>query len=382
VFDGPPDGLDRIRADLDLRRGGLGGDAPGAEDDAAEEDEADTLQARRCGWRRMSDRRPGAAHLAPAAAVHRQRGCAGRSMAAFAIYLVLAISTVDVNWTRIAEGWSAACASSRASSSPTSPRAARHPAGHDREPDDDGDLDGGRRRSSRCRSASAPPATSRRCRSTTVCRAIIAVSRAFQEIIVAILFVAMFGFGPFAGFLTLLRHDRLSVQAARRGHRGHRRGPGRSDPRDRRGWWQVINYAIQPQVMPRLIGLSLYRLDINFRESAVIGIVGAGGIGATLNTAMDRYEYDTRRRHPDHHHPDRDARGIRLQLLRKVPAVMPNAASPTNGAGGRRASSLAMLDGWFGLVALTVFCWQVMNENTIWAFVADAPRQAADIGRA
>ena len=45
--------------------------------------------------------------------------------------------------------------------------------------------------------------------------------------------------------------------------------------------------------MPRLIGLSLYRLDINFRESAVIGIVGAGGIGATLNTAFDRYEYDT-----------------------------------------------------------------------------------------
>jgi hypothetical protein len=54
-----------------------------------------------------------------------------------------------------------------------------------------------------------------------------------------------------------------------------------------------INYAVQPQVMPRLIGLSLYRLDINFRESAVIGIVGAGGIGATLNTAIDRYEYDS-----------------------------------------------------------------------------------------
>ncbi len=45
--------------------------------------------------------------------------------------------------------------------------------------------------------------------------------------------------------------------------------------------------------MPRLIGLSLYRIDINFRESAVVGIVGAGGIGATLNTAFDRYEFDT-----------------------------------------------------------------------------------------
>ncbi|PSF13320.1 phosphonate ABC transporter, permease protein PhnE [Marinobacter fuscus] len=36
--------------------------------------------------------------------------------------------------------------------------------------------------------------------------------------------------------------------------------------------------------------------------------------------------------------------------------------------------------GWFWLVAFTVVCWQIMNENTIWAFVSDAPQQAADIG--
>ena len=36
--------------------------------------------------------------------------------------------------------------------------------------------------------------------------------------------------------------------------------------------------------------------------------------------------------------------------------------------------------GWFALVALTVWCWNIMTETTIWAFVADAPRQAADIG--
>ncbi|ODT32392.1 MAG: phosphonate ABC transporter, permease protein PhnE [Kaistia sp. SCN 65-12] len=127
-----------------------------------------------------------------------------------------------------------------------------------------------------------------------VCRAIIAVSRSFQEIIIAILFVAMFGFGPFAGFLTLsfatvgffsklLAEDIEDIDEAQA---EAIRSTGAS-------WWQVINFGIQPQVMPRLIGLSLYRLDINFRESAVIGIVGAGGIGATLNTAMDRYEYDT-----------------------------------------------------------------------------------------
>lgn len=127
-----------------------------------------------------------------------------------------------------------------------------------------------------------------------VCRGIIAISRSFQEIIIAILFVAMFGFGPFAGFLTLsfatigflsklLAEDIEDIDESQA---EAVRATGAS-------WWQLVNYAIQPQVMPRLIGLSLYRLDINFRESAVIGIVGAGGIGATLNTAIDRYEYDS-----------------------------------------------------------------------------------------
>ncbi|WP_150911481.1 phosphonate ABC transporter, permease protein PhnE [Marinobacter halotolerans] len=126
------------------------------------------------------------------------------------------------------------------------------------------------------------------------CRGIITLSRSFQEIIIAILLVAMFGFGPFAGFLTLafasigflsklLAED---IEACDRSQIEAIRATGA-------GWWQVVNYAVQPQVMPRLVGLSLYRLDINFRESAVIGIVGAGGIGATLNTAIDRYEYDS-----------------------------------------------------------------------------------------
>lgn len=127
-----------------------------------------------------------------------------------------------------------------------------------------------------------------------VCRAIIAVSRSLQEIIIAILFVAMFGFGPFAGFLTLsfatvgflaklLAEDIEDIDESQ----------AEAIKATGSTWFQLVNYGIQPQVMPRLVGLSLYRLDINFRESAVIGIVGAGGIGATLNTAMDRYEYDS-----------------------------------------------------------------------------------------
>jgi phosphonate transport system permease protein len=127
-----------------------------------------------------------------------------------------------------------------------------------------------------------------------VCRSIIAISRALQEIIVAILLVAIFGFGPLAGFLTLsfatigflsklLAEDIESMD----------RSQAEAIKASGAKWLQWINYGVQPQVMPRLIGLSIYRVDINFRESAILGLVGAGGIGATLNTAFDRYEYDT-----------------------------------------------------------------------------------------
>jgi phosphonate transport system permease protein len=126
------------------------------------------------------------------------------------------------------------------------------------------------------------------------CRALIAVSRSLQEIIVAILFVAMVGFGPLAGFLTLAFAtigflSKLLAEAI------ESMDPGQVEAvrSTGAGWWQVLDYGVLPQVLPRLIGLSLYRLDINFRESAVIGIVGAGGVGATLNTAIDRYEYDS-----------------------------------------------------------------------------------------
>jgi phosphonate transport system permease protein len=126
------------------------------------------------------------------------------------------------------------------------------------------------------------------------CRGVIAFSRTFQEVLIAIFFVALFGFGTFAGFLTLtlstigflgklLAEDIEEIDAA----------PLEAIRSTGAGWWQVVTYAVWPQIFPRLAGLSAYRFDINFRESAVVGIVGAGGIGGTLNTAMDRYEYDS-----------------------------------------------------------------------------------------
>ncbi len=127
-----------------------------------------------------------------------------------------------------------------------------------------------------------------------LCRSIIAVSRTFPEVIIAIFFVAMFGFGALAGMLTLT-FATVGFMAKLLAEDIEDIDPVQTEAirSTGAGFFQILAWSIQPQVMPRLIGLSVYRLDINFRESAVIGIVGAGGIGATLNTSIDRYEYDT-----------------------------------------------------------------------------------------
>jgi phosphonate transport system permease protein len=125
-------------------------------------------------------------------------------------------------------------------------------------------------------------------------RGLLAVSRALHEIIVAIFFVAMFGFGPFAGVATLVVGSvgflgKLLAEAI------EEVDPAPLEALTAVGapWGSRVVYGVLPQVMPRVLGLALYRLDINFRESAVIGVVGAGGIGATLTTAFGRYEFES-----------------------------------------------------------------------------------------
>jgi len=113
-------------------------------------------------------------------------------------------------------------------------------------------------------------------------------------VFLAIFFVKVFGFGPFAGFLALSVAT-VGFYAKLLAEDIESMDPTQAEAVRATGanWFQWLNYSVQPQVMPRMIGLSLYRLDINFRESAVVGIVGGGGIGATLLTAFNRYEFES-----------------------------------------------------------------------------------------
>jgi phosphonate transport system permease protein len=124
-------------------------------------------------------------------------------------------------------------------------------------------------------------------------RAVLVLSRTFHEIIWAIFFVKIFGFGPLAGVLTLIvasvsfigKMIAEDIENMNMDQVEAVRATGAS-------FAKLLVYAVQPQILPRYLGVSIYRLDANIRHSTVVGIVGAGGIGATLSATFKRYDYD------------------------------------------------------------------------------------------
>jgi len=124
-------------------------------------------------------------------------------------------------------------------------------------------------------------------------RGVIILSRTFHEIIIAIFFVKIFGFGPLAGVLTLIVASTSfiskmlaeDIENMPPGQLEAIRATGASFPK-------LLVYCISPQALPRYLGVSIYRLDANVRHSTVVGIVGAGGIGQVLAATFSRYDYD------------------------------------------------------------------------------------------
>lgn len=124
-------------------------------------------------------------------------------------------------------------------------------------------------------------------------RGLIVVGRTFHELIIAIFFVKMFGFGALAGVLTL-GYGSFSFVAKMLAEdiENMKMGPVEALRATGAGFLQVVWFAVMPQVMVRQIGILIYRLDSNLRHSTIIGVVGAGGIGQTLSAAFSKYDYD------------------------------------------------------------------------------------------
>ena len=118
---------------------------------------------------------------------------------------------------------------------------------------------------------------------------IIVASRSINSLIWALLLVAIIGPGVLAGIIAIaLRSigfigkllyesieeiDEAQVEAVR--------ATGASR-------WQIMDYAVWPQIAPAFAGISVFRWDINIRESTILGLVGAGGIGLQLQSSLAR----------------------------------------------------------------------------------------------
>ena len=124
-------------------------------------------------------------------------------------------------------------------------------------------------------------------------RALIALCRSFHPIIVAILFVKAIGFGALAGVLALIVASvgfiaKLFAEAIEEISLKQVEAVRATGA----GFLSVLAMGVLPQVLPRFIGFSTYQLDSNLRNSTMVGIVGGGGIGATLFTAYQRFDFD------------------------------------------------------------------------------------------
>jgi phosphonate transport system permease protein len=124
-------------------------------------------------------------------------------------------------------------------------------------------------------------------------RGFIVVGRTFHEVLIAIFCVKLFGFGPVAGLLTLTFGSAIFLaKMLAEDIENIRPGPLEAVRATGASFGQVVAHAVAPQVVVKTLGVFIYRLDANLRHSTVVGIVGAGGIGATLSASFSRYDYD------------------------------------------------------------------------------------------
>ena len=121
---------------------------------------------------------------------------------------------------------------------------------------------------------------------------ILVSSRSVNVLVWALLFVAVFGPGPLAGTITIAVRSigfvgKLFGEALEECHPG----PVEALKASGAPWISIFIKGYWPQVLPAYWAIALFRWDINIRESSVIGLVGAGGIGMALDHAQNSFQW-------------------------------------------------------------------------------------------
>ena len=122
---------------------------------------------------------------------------------------------------------------------------------------------------------------------------VLVSSRSVNSLVWALLFVGIFGPGALAGTLAIAFRS-IGFVGKLFGEALEETSRGPIEALDAAGAPALsrLSFGYWPQVKPGFWSIALFRWDINVRESAVLGLVGAGGIGMTLDAALNLFQWD------------------------------------------------------------------------------------------
>lgn len=123
-------------------------------------------------------------------------------------------------------------------------------------------------------------------------RLMMTLSRSIHEIVWALFFVAVVGLGAMAGVMAIaVRSVGFIAKMTAEAIEDIDHGPVEAIRAVGGSNFQVIMYAILPQVLPQIVSVVIFEWEINIRRSAILGLVGAGGLGLVFFRQMNTFNY-------------------------------------------------------------------------------------------
>ena len=123
-------------------------------------------------------------------------------------------------------------------------------------------------------------------------RFLMTISRSIHEIVWALFFVAVLGLGALPGiFAIAVRSVGFIAKMSAEAIEDIELGPLDAIRATGANRFQVLLFAILPQVLPQVMGVILFEWEINIRRSAILGLVGAGGLGLVFFRQMNTFNY-------------------------------------------------------------------------------------------